>query len=273
VLKIDSKIKLNNGVEIPLFGLGVYLTEPAETIEAVGHALKAGYRHIDTAFMYANEKEVGEAIRASGIPRKEIFVTTKLWNSDQGYDQALRAFEKSFKNLNLGCIDLFLIHWPVPGRRLESWKAMTTLLKDGRCRAIGVSNFMIPHLEELLRQSEVIPAVNQVEFSPYLYQKELMDYCHEKGIRLEAYSPLTRGVKFRDPRLSKMAEKYRRSPAQIMIRWALQHEVIVIPKSSNKIRIEANAKVFDFSISTEDMKVLDGFNEDLHTSWDPTGAP
>ena len=273
-IRIDTKVKLNNGVEMPIFGLGVYQARRGkETQEAVLNALKAGYKLIDTASMYENEEDVGEALRKSGIPREEVFITTKLWNSDHGYDKTLTAFERSRKKLGLSYVDLYLIHWPVEGLRNESWKAFETLLKEGECRAIGVSNYMIWHLEELLNNLSTVPAVNQVEFSPYLYQKELLDFCRSHGIQLEAYSPLTKGYKLNDPKLVAIASKYSKSPAQILIRWALQKEVVVIPKSSRKDRILENADIFDFTISSKDMKVLDSFNEDLRTSWDPSTAP
>ena len=273
-IRIDTKVKLNNGVEIPIFGLGTYQSlSGKETQEAVLVALKAGYRLIDTASMYENEEDVGEAFRKSGIPREEVCITTKLWNSDHGYDPAIAAFEKSRKRLGLSYIDLYLIHWPVEGLRNESWKAFETLQKSGKCRAIGVSNYMIWHLEELLNNSSTIPAVNQVEFSPYLYQKDLLEFCRNHDIQLEAYSPLTKGYKLNDQKLVDVASKYSKSPAQILVRWALQKEVVVIPKSSRKERIYENSDVFDFTISPEDMSLLDSFNEDLRTSWDPSTAP
>jgi len=273
-IRIDTKVKLNNGVEIPIFGLGTYQSlSGKETQEAVLVALKAGYRLIDTASMYENEEDVGEAFRKSGIPREEVCITTKLWNSDHGYDPAIAAFEKSRKRLGLSYIDLYLIHWPVEGLRNESWKAFETLQKSGKCRAIGVSNYMIWHLEELLNNSSTIPAVNQVEFSPYLYQKDLLEFCRNHDIQLEAYSPLTKGYKLNDQKLVDVASKYSKSPAQILVRWALQKEVVVIPKSSRKERIYENSDVFDFTISPEDMSFLDSFNQDLRTSWDPSTAP
>lgn len=273
-IRIDTKVKLNNGIEMPIFGLGVYQARRGrKTQEAVLVALKAGYRLIDTASMYENEEDVGEAFRKSGIPREEVCITTKLWNSDHGYDLAIAAFEKSRKRLGLSYIDLYLIHWPVEGLRNESWKAFETLQKSGKCRAIGVSNYMIWHLEELLNNSSTIPAVNQVEFSPYLYQKDLLEFCRNHDIQLEAYSPLTKGYKLNDQKLVAIASKYSKSPAQILVRWALQKEVVVIPKSSRKERIYENSDVFDFTISPEDMSLLDSFNQDLRTSWDPSTAP
>jgi diketogulonate reductase-like aldo/keto reductase len=273
-MKINTKIKLNNGVEMPIFGLGTYqMQNGRETYQAVLYALQIGYRLIDTAKMYENEKDVGEALRKSGVPREEVFVTTKLWNSDHGYQSTIDACDRSLKALGLSCIDLYLIHWPVGGLRNETWKAMEYLLKTEKCRAIGVSNYMIWHLEELLENSSTIPAVNQVEFSPYLYQKDLLEFCRSHNIQLEAYSPLTQGHKLNDPKLMAIASKYSKTSAQILIRWALQHQVVVIPKSSRKERIRENSEVFDFSISAEDMKVLDSFNQDLRTSWDPSTTP
>jgi diketogulonate reductase-like aldo/keto reductase len=273
-IRIDTKVKLNNGVEMPIFGLGTYQADPGtSTRQAVLHALETGYRLIDTAALYGNEDDVGEAVKESGIPREEIFVTTKLWNDDHGYDRTLAAFEESLGLLGLSYVDLYLIHWPVEDLRGDSWRALEKLLEEGKCRAIGVSNYMIWHLEELLNESSTVPTVNQVEFSPYLYQKDLLEFCHSRDIRLEGYSPLTKGHKLKDSRLATMASKYSKTPAQILIRWSLQREAITIPKSSKKERILENANVFDFSISPEDMRVLDSYDESLRTSWDPTTVP
>lgn len=269
-LTIKSKVKLNNGVEIPVLGFGTLRMQGEIALKAISWAFEAGYRHLDTAKAYGNESEVGDAVKRSGLPREEVFVTTKLWNDDHGYDNALRAMDTSLKNLKLGYVDLYLIHWPISGRRVETWKAMEKILKDGKARSIGVSNFTIRHLEELLREADVVPAVNQIEFTPYLYQRELHRYCEGKGIRIEAWSPLTRGTKLGDHKLVEIARRYGKSPAQILIRWGLQHDAIVIPKSASRERIVENSQVFDFSISEEDMRRLDGFNEDLRTSgWDP----
>lgn len=272
-ISLDTKVKLNNGLEMPIFGLGTYQARKGEAREAVLHALKVGYRLIDTASMYGNEEEIGEAIKQSGLPREEIFITTKLWNSDHGYDKTLAAFEESRKKLGLDYIDLYLIHWPVEDLRNDTWKAMEKLLEEGKCRAIGVSNYMTWHLEELLSHSSTIPAVNQVEFHPYLYLTDLLDFCQSHNIQLESYSPLTKGVKLRDPKLADIASKYSKTPAQILIRWVLQKGVIVIPKSSRKERIDENANIFDFKISLEDMRTLDSFHQSLRTSWDPSRIP
>ncbi|MFQ6608906.1 MAG: aldo/keto reductase [Fidelibacterota bacterium] len=272
-LKIDTKISLNNGVEMPLFGLGTFQSPRGKIVQdAVQCALKTGYRLIDTAKIYGNEKDVGISIRNSGIPREEIFVTTKLWNSDHGYDSAIAACRTSLKSLGLDFVDLYLIHWPVEGLRLESWRALETLYDEGKCRSIGVSNYMIGHLEELLEFCHVIPAVNQIEFSPYLYLTELLEFCQDQNIQLEAYSPLTKGRKLEDSQLITIADKYSKSTAQILIRWVLQKGVVVIPKSSHKERIVENSEVFDFSISPGDMLQLDSFNENLRTAWDPSNV-
>jgi diketogulonate reductase-like aldo/keto reductase len=273
-LTINSTVTLAGGVDIPRLGLGVYQTpsgRPAR--DAVRHALECGYRHIDTAALYGNEADVGAAVRDSALPREEVFVTTKLWNDDHGYNAALSAFEESRRRLGLEFVDLYLVHWPVAGLRVESWRALETLQRDGRCRAVGVSNYTVEHIEEVLETGEVGPAVNQVEFSPFLYQRELLKHCHARGIRLEAYSPLTKARRLDDETIAAVGERCGKTPAQVMIRWALQHDVIVIPKSANAGRIRENADVFDFELSEEDMAVLDGLDEGLRTSWDPTGAP
>jgi len=274
VLTIMSTRKLNSGTEIPVLGLGVFQTPPGRvTQEAVKFALKVGYRHIDTARIYGNEEDVGRAVRESGVPREKVFVTTKLWNSDHGYDSALSACDASLRRLGLGYIDLYLIHWPVPELRSETWKALVELQRRGSCRAIGVSNYTVRHLQELLGSSDVAPAVDQVEFNPFLYQGELLRFCNGKEIQLEAYSPLTRGRKLNHPVVLDVAKKYSKSPAQVMIRWGLQHGLVVIPKSTRPERIKENSEVFDFEISPADMSRLDSLSENLHTVWDPTHEP
>jgi diketogulonate reductase-like aldo/keto reductase len=270
-LSISGKKKLNNGTEIPYFGLGVYLTQAGdETINAVKWALEAGYRHIDTAKVYGNEKEVGIALKESGIPRSEVFITTKLWNTDHGLESALKAFDNSLQTLGTDYIDLYLIHWPGTQKRGESWKALEKIYKEGRCKAIGVSNYTIRHLKELLDMCEVVPAINQVEFSPFLYQKELLDFCNKNNIQIEAYSPLARAKKLKDARLIEIAKKYSKTPAQLLIRWSLQHNLVVIPKSARKERIIENSGVFDFNISEQDMERLDSMNENFRVAWDPS---
>lgn len=272
-MKIDitSTYKLNNGLEIPNFGLGVYKSGPGkETINAVLDAFEFGYRLIDTASIYGNEKEVGHAMKRSGLERNEIFVTTKLWNDDHGYENTIKAFNQSLKKLELDYIDLYLIHWPVPGKRKESWKAMEELYSKGFCHSIGVSNYTIQHLKELLAEAEVKPVLNQVEFSPFLNQKELKEFCENAGIKIEAYSPLARMKKRNDHTLLEIANKHSKTTAQILIRWALQQKLIVIPKSSNKKRIKENADVFDFALDENDMRVLNNLDEGYRVSWDPT---
>ena len=295
-LTIETKLTLNDGHLIPQLGLGVWQTRAGATCEAaVLAALEAGYRHIDTAALYGNEESVGAAIRMSGIPRKNIFVTTKLWNSDHGNPG--RALDTSLRKLKLDYVDLYLIHYPVRERR-QSWRALEALRAKDKARSIGVSNFTIRHLTELLAETKTVPAVNQVEFHPYLYQRDLLDFCAGEGIVVEAYSPLTKGTRLSDPKLVAVAKKYwqagpqpaapwsqlplvdrlshrseTKSTAQILIRWALQHGLAVIPKSANRRRIFEDADIFDFEITPEDMEILDRFNEDLRTCWDPTNAP
>lgn len=271
-LKSMETIVLNNGIEIPKIGLGVFKsTAGEETFNAVLTALKAGYRHIDTATIYRNEHSVGDAIRESGISRDKIFITTKLWNADQGYETTFKAFNKSLDNLKVEYIDLYLLHWPVEGRRLQSWKALEKLYKEGMVRAIGVSNFMKRHLIELLEHSEILPAINQIELHPfnYWYFKEIVDICKLNGIALEAYSPLTKGQRLYYKPLVDMSVKYGKSTAQLLIRWGLQKNFIVLPKSVNNERIEANINVFDFVIIEEDILIMDSFNENLITGWNP----
>jgi diketogulonate reductase-like aldo/keto reductase len=273
-ITIYGKVKLNNGIDMPYLGLGVYLADVgAEVQNAMRLALQTGYRLFDTASFYGNEADVGKVVRENIVPRDEVFITTKLWNSDHGYESSLKAFRQSLDLMKLDFIDLYLIHWPVEGLRKESWRALETIYEERRCRSIGVSNYTVRHLQELLSYSKIIPVVNQVEFSPFLYQRELLEFCRSHGIQLEAYSPLTRGEKFNHPVLRKIAVKYEKTPAQILIRWVLEHEVIVIPKSSNPDRIRENAKVFDFKLSSEDLDLLNGLSEDYRVSWNPTHVP
>ena len=266
LLTLESKAKLNNGVEIPYLGLGVYQSSPGEiTLRAVRYALKIGYRHIDTAELYGNEMDVGRALWESGIRRDDVFITTKVWNSHQGYDSTLQACEGSLGRLGLSFVDLYLIHWPVQGFGDETWRAMIKLLHQGKARAIGVSNYSIRELNELLHKSDIVPAVNQVEFHPFLYQEELLGFCKNNKIQLEAYSPLTRGKRLNHPNILDLAKKYDKTPAQVLIRWSLQHDIIVIPKSIHEARIKENSQVFDFQLEPKDMKLLDSLNENLYT--------
>jgi diketogulonate reductase-like aldo/keto reductase len=271
---LQSIVQLNNGVSMPLLGLGVYLMRPGkETYEAVKAALEIGYRLVDTASFYGNEEDVGRAVRDSAVPREEVFITTKLWNDDHGYDSVLRAFDASLKRLGLGSIDLYLIHFPVPNLRDESWRALEKILAGGRARAIGVSNYTERHLKDLLSQSSVVPAVNQVEFSPFLYQRDLLEFCRKQRIQLEAYAPLTAGRRLDNPRITAIAKKHGRTNAQVLLRWAIQHEVVVIPKSTHADRIAENAQVFDFELTSEEVSALDGLHDGFRSSWDPTAVP
>jgi diketogulonate reductase-like aldo/keto reductase len=271
VLTPASTVTLNNGVAMPRLGLGVYQTRPGrETKDAVMAALELGYRLVDTAAVYGNEADVGAALRESGVPRDEVFVTTKLWNSDHGYERTRRAFDKSLRALGLDVLDLYLIHWPVPNVRLQSWLALERILLEGRARAIGVSNFTIPHLRELLHASDAVPAVNQVEVHPFLAQTKLIAFCHGHGVQVEAYSPLARAERMHHPALQGIARAHGRSPAQVLIRWSLQRGLVVIPKSSRRERIAENAHVFDFTLAPAEMSSLDALDENLHTDWDPT---
>lgn len=266
---VADTVTLNNGVKMPWFGLGVWRTQEGTQVEdSVRFALQAGYRHIDTAALYANETGVGKAIRASGIPRHEIFVTSKVWNSAQGYDSTLRAFDESMRKLDIGYLDLYLIHWPVKNKFHDTWRALETIREQGRARAIGVSNFQTHHLQDLLDRSKTVPAVNQVEYHPLLTQRELHAFCSEHGIQLEAWSPLMQGH-LDIPVLADIAQKYGRTPAQVVLRWDLQHEVVTIPKSIRQHRIVENARVFDFQLSVEDMARIDGLNQNRRFGPDP----
>jgi diketogulonate reductase-like aldo/keto reductase len=267
-------IRLNNGVELPQVGLGVYqAARGEETRRAVREALALGYRHVDTARAYGNERNVGEALRESGLPRDEVFVTTKLWNDDQGYDAALAAFDDSLRRLGLEVLDLYLVHWPVPGKRLDSWRALERVARDGRVRAIGVSNFMPHHLDELLARAEIVPAVNQIEVSPFLQQREARAASERRGIVVEAYSPLTKGQRLGDPVVGRVAREAGRTPAQVLLRWGIQHGMVVLPKSVHPPRIAENAALFDFALSPAAMAELDALEEGLVTGWDPREEP
>jgi len=228
---------------------------------------------VDTARLYRNEEAVGRAVREGPIPREEVYVVTKLWNSDHGPRRSRAAFGESLDALGLDYVDLFLIHWPVEGLRDDSWRVLQGLKEEGLCRSIGVSNYTIEHLEGLLSWCEVPPAVNQVEFSPYLYQEELLAFCRAQDIVLEAYSPLTKASRLGDPVLEEIGAGHGKSPAQVLIRWGLQHDVALIPKSARPEHIRENAEVFDFELSNEEMARLDGLDESLRTSWDPTTQP
>lgn len=260
---------LNNNIQMPLLGLGVYDMYNAEAEAAIEHALHIGYRLIDTATLYRNEKEVGNAIRNSGVNRNEIFLTTKVANSEQGYDSTLKAFDKSLKALNQDYVDLYLVHWPIKGKRKDTWKALEKIYADKRARAIGVANYLVPFLKELETYATVIPVVDQIEFTPWLFAKDVLELCKQKNIQLQSYSPITRGKKFDDSKLQQLCKKYDKSPAQIILRWNIEHGVSAIPKSANPQRIEENFNIFDFSLSQEDVALIDGFNENFRICENP----
>jgi diketogulonate reductase-like aldo/keto reductase len=271
-LSKESKVTLNNGTKMPIVGFGTWKIAPGPSShKAVNHALEAGYRHFDTARIYLNEKAIGKALKESGVPRKDLFVTTKLWNHDQGYEDALKAFNKSLKRLDMDYVDLYLLHWPVPEKRLESWKALVEIQKSGKAKAIGVSNFTEEQLAELLEHTDIVPAVNQVEYHPYLNQKLLRDFCKEKGTVITAYSPLAHGKRMQDGTLLSIAAKHAKSEPQIMLRWNLQMGNTIIPKSTDEVRIGENIDLFDFELDKEDMEAIGNLNENYRTCWDPTG--
>lgn len=268
--QIFPEVTLNNNVSVPQLGLGVWQSrEGGEVERAIACAFEAGYRSIDTAAIYENERGVGAAIKNSGISRDEIFVTSKVWNGDQGFDITISAFGNSLKLLGLEYLDLYLVHWPVAGKYKETWKALELLYRKGMVRAIGVSNFLTHHLEKLLQEAEVVPAVNQIEFHPYLIQQDLFDYCVEKNIRVEAWGPLMQG-KFTKIRLfAEIAEKYNKTAAQVLLRWHIQRGVITIPKSVNELRIKENVAIFDFSLSEEKMDQINKLDKNYRFGPDP----
>jgi len=270
----STAIRLNSGALIPQVGLGVWQSPAgATTREAVLTALGLGYRHVDTARAYSNEADVGAAVRSSGVPREQIFVTTKLWNADQGYDQALRAFDASLARLGLEYVDLYLLHWPVAGKRLDSWRALERLHDEKRARSIGVSNFLVAHLKELLPSAKHVPAVNQIELSPFLQRADTVALCLEHGIVVEAYSPLTHGQRLGHPAVVEVARSIGRSVAQVLLRWGLQHGFVILPKSTKPARIAENGGLFDFALDDAAMRRLDALEEGLVTGWDPATQP
>ena len=267
---ITHKVRLHNGVEMPQFGLGVYKVEEGkEAVDTVKTAINLGYRSIDTAALYGNEEGVGKGIKESGLSREELFITTKVWNTDQGYESTLAAFEKSIKKLHLDYIDLYLIHWPVKGKYIETWKALEKLYQEGKVKAIGVSNFQVHHLKDLVANSTEKPVVNQVELHPRLIQEEVRTYCKQMDIAVEAWSPLSRGRLMNDTTLLSIGEKYSKSVAQVILRWHLQNDVIIIPKSSKPARLKENADIFDFVLSTEEMTRISQLNKNERVGPDP----
>lgn len=270
IKSLKDTVTLNNGVTMPGFGFGVYKLENGrETAEMVKTAIQYSYRLIDTAALYENEEGVGEGIRESGVPREEVFVTTKLWNDQHGYDNALKAFDESLKKLNMDYVDLYLIHWPVTGKFIETWKALEKLYDEGLVRAIGVSNFHIHHLESLFADANVKPAVNQVEYHPHLTQENLRAFCQKENIQMEAWSPLKKGRLLDHPLLLDIGKKYGKSPAQVILRWTVQNSVIPIPKSSKPERIRENAAIFDFSLTDGEMKEISALNLNERSGPDP----
>lgn len=271
---LQATTTLSNGVKMPWFGLGVFkVDEGPELVHAVKYAIKQGYRSIDTAAIYGNEEGVGQAIREAineyGIKREELFITSKVWNSDLGYESTLAAYETSLRKLGIDYLDLYLIHWPVEDKYLEAWRALETLYKEGRVRAIGVSNFQVHHLEKLMQVAEMKPMVNQVEYHPRLTQAEVKAFCDNNGIQFEAWSPLMQGQLFNNPLLKELATKYNKTVAQIILRWDLQNGAVTIPKSTKEHRIIENSNLFDFELTKEDMDKISSVNENHRVGPDP----
>ncbi|EUJ21445.1 aldo/keto reductase [Listeria aquatica] len=268
-MSITETVELANGVKMPRLGFGVWKVDDKEVIDPVKWALQAGYRAIDTAKAYGNEAGVGQAIKESGIKREDLFITSKLWNADQGYDATIEAFEASLKRLGTDYLDLYLIHWPVAQKFKDTWRAFEQLYQDGKIRAIGVCNFQEHHLKELIADADIVPMVNQIELHPHLTQEPLRKFCRDHKIVVEAWSPLGNGQMLSDPELKKIADKYGKSVAQVIIKWDLQNGIVTIPKSVHKERILENADVFDFKLSEEDMLAISGMNKDERTGPDP----
>ena len=265
---------LHNGVKMPWFGLGVFkVEEGTEVIDAVKTAISKGYRSIDTAAVYQNEEGVGEGIcqgmKAAGISREELFITSKVWNADFGYESTLEAYETSLKKLGLDYLDLYLIHWPVEGKYKDTWRALETLYKEHRVKAIGVSNFHIHHLQDVMKDATIVPMVNQVEYHPKLTQEELRAFCQQNHIQFEAWSPLMQGQLLEEEKLKEIADTHGKSVAQIILRWDLQNDVVTIPKSINEHRIVENTSIFDFELSAEEMEKISSLNENKRVGPDP----
>lgn len=271
---LQDVVQLQSGAEMPWVGLGVFRAkEGPELVNAIKSAIKHGYRSFDTASIYQNEEATGQGIREgieeAGISRKEIFVTSKVWNDNQGYESTIQAYEASLERLGLDYLDLYLIHWPVAGKYKDTWKALETLYNDGRVKSIGVSNFHVHHLKDLLEDATVKPMVNQIEYHPYLTQKEVQAFCVEQGIQMEAWSPLMAGKILDQPLLKEIGEIYGKSVAQIILRWDLQNGVVTIPKSTNEQRLVENASIFDFELSIEDMDRISALNQNKRVGSDP----
>lgn len=266
----DGRVTLSNGVNMPQLGLGVYkMTDSDETIRAISYALEVGYKAIDTAAIYENEKETGEAIRQSGIPRDQLFITSKVWNTDQGYDATLKAFEASLERLGMDYLDLYLTHWPVADTFVDTYRAIERLYEEKLIRATGVSNHHIHHLEKVFNVANVKPMVNQIELHPRLTQEPLRNFCNDHGIAVTSWSPLARGQLMEEPTLQQIGLTYGKTPAQVIIRWHLQHGLVVIPKSVTPERILSNINVNDFELTPEDMLKIDALNRDKRTGTNP----
>ena len=270
MLNLKSTITMNNGIKIPRLGFGVYrAAQGDETKNAVLNALEVGYRHIDTASAYGNEESVGEAIKESGLKREEIFLTTKLFNSDMSAHRQMDAFKESLDRLKVDYVDLYLIHWPVPGVYLESWKVLEEIYNKGLAKAIGVSNFLQHHLDDVIAHGSIVPAANQVEFSPLWQDNLLIQYCREKNIAFEAWGPLAAGELIGDRTTGDIGAKYGKTGSQVILRWMLQKNIIVFPKTVHKSRMIENADIFDFELSDEDMAIIDNMNRHRRTGPDP----
>jgi diketogulonate reductase-like aldo/keto reductase len=275
-MKEVPTVKLNTGDMMPEIGFGTWkISNQNDAKKAVKTAIKVGYKLIDTAKIYGNEEGVGEGIKEGGVDREELFVTTKLWNDDQGYESGLKAFDESLKRLGLEYVDLYLIHWPGTDRRAEAWKALQEIQTQGLAKNIGVSNYTVRHLEEVLSSSKVVPAVNQIEFHPFIYedQKEVLEYCKKNKIVVEAYSPLARARDMENTTLHAIAVRHGKTIAQVMLRWAIQHGTVPIPKSTNPGRTKENIEVFDFDLAEEEMNTINRLSTNKRVTWDPTNLP
>ena len=267
---LQDTVTIRGNIEMPWMGFGTYkIKEGSEVVDSVKWAIEAGYRSIDTAALYQNEEGVGKAIKDSSISRGDIFLTSKVWNSDQGFDQTIKAFNSSLKKLGTDYLDLYLIHWPVVGKYKETWHAMENLHKEGKIRAIGVSNFLVHHLQDLMSYASVVPAVNQVEFHPYLQQPELQKFCRKNEIRLEAWSPIMKGKVSNIKELIEIGKKYGKTPAQVTLRWEQQKGIVVIPKSVHRERILENADIFDFDLTEEEIEKIDAIDKHERLGPDP----